>query len=510
MALCVAQTAISQNITLTFSGITSNGDYLPLDSVQVQNINQSWVETAVYPDTVLSFSLSGLADAQNHAADIKAYPNPFNGTTHLSVTMPQSSNATIQVYNLAGEKVAEKTTTLESGQSFFEVQLQKKQVYLLAVTTPQGQSVIKLINRSTSPANNIVCHGSGLIVEKRFSQNPFHSGDVIKIVGYTTLCQSVISSVEVEQPQSASENFELEFNLTVPDSTGVLSGVFSVGANSTVRFSRGNLQWSATGGGNVPTTHVVAGAGTAPGTWRFAPRQWDNIGPANDSISPTIASWIDLFGWGTSGYHNASDSNNIKYQPYSTGYPTVDTNYNYYGYGPSTNMTNPDLAGTSSYYDWGVYNAISNGGNRPGQWRTLTLAEWDTLLNYRTTRSGIRYVWGCVNDVTGLIIVPDNWSQTIYPLDTVNRDALFLSNMFSGPEWFCLEKAGCVFLPAGGYRSPANVVYHNIFGYYWSTTNAGSKNAGLMVFHTVSFDSIFIDAAWRYMGFSVRLVKDEP
>ena len=40
-----------------------------------------------------------------------------------------------------------------------------------------------------------------------------------------------------------------------------------------------------------------------------------------------------------------------------------------------------DIAGTN--YDWGVNNAISNGGNEAGLWRTLTIEEWKYLMESR-------------------------------------------------------------------------------------------------------------------------------
>lgn len=97
MAAVSAQTAFSQDITLTFTGARTDGAYVVLDSVQVQNITRSWTETVVYPDTVLSFpqSGSGIADVQGVAASLSAYPNPFNGAVNVAVAMPQSTNATV-------------------------------------------------------------------------------------------------------------------------------------------------------------------------------------------------------------------------------------------------------------------------------------------------------------------------------------------------------------------------------------------------------------------------------
>ena len=39
--------------------------------------------------------------------DQSAHPNPFNATTSISVTLPNRSELTVQVYNIAGQRVAE-------------------------------------------------------------------------------------------------------------------------------------------------------------------------------------------------------------------------------------------------------------------------------------------------------------------------------------------------------------------------------------------------------------------
>ena len=38
------------------------------------------------------------------------------------------------------------------------------------------------------------------------------------------------------------------------------------------------------------------------------------------------------------------------------------------------------MTGDYAKADWGVYNAISNGGNTPNKWRTLTVSEWQYLF----------------------------------------------------------------------------------------------------------------------------------
>ncbi len=272
-------------------------------------------------------------------------------------------------------------------------------------------------------------------------------------------------------------------------SGGEFTDAFSVSATRTVYFSPGNLQWSATDGGSSPTYHPVAGGGTAAGTWRFAPNQWDTIGVANSNVSSTYTGWIDLFGWGTSGYDN-------KY-PYMTS--TVATDY---GNG------NNNILGTN--YDWGVYNAIYNPKTQttdaPGTWRTLTTNEWIYLLKARTTLSGIRYAKATVCGIVGLIIVPDNWSNTYYPLTNVNTSgAAYTSNIIGATDWAKMENVGCVFLPAAGYRGGTYVGYVGSNGYYWSTTYSGSIYAYFLCFYS---SCLYPSEDYRrYYGYSVRLVR---
>ena len=487
MAICLAQTAISQEITLRFTGATAGGNYVQLDSVKVQNVSHSWSETIIYPDTVLAFTNVGIAEAQGLAAELAAYPNPFNGTTNVAVTLLQSGNALLQLFNLAGQKVAERTFELQDGNSIFEVSLQNPQVYLLAVTTPQGRRTIKLLNRKAGEGNGIYFRGIGNVMDKRQSAQIFHTGDELVIVGYARKSGLLNASRYICRTQSENENFSLVFDSV---HTGALSGVFSVGENRVVRFSKGNLQYTNNG------THAVAD-GIAKGTWRFAPNQWDVIGANNIHISSRYVGWIDLFGWGTSGWNSGANA----YLPYSTSNSDGD-------YCPGGSSSN-NLTVAYANADWGVYNAIENGGCQPGLWRTLSRQEWDTLINHRNTTSGIRYAMGKVNNVPGLIIVPDDWSDTIFRLNSTNDStASALSNVIASNRWPVLENAGCVFLPTGGFRMGSEAFNYGSDGRYWSVTihDIDMNKAYYLSFGNTLYANYFSN---RSHGHSVRLVQDE-
>jgi hypothetical protein len=274
--------------------------------------------------------------------------------------------------------------------------------------------------------------------------------------------------------------------------TGAINGKFSINSiGDKVYFSQGNLQYQA-----------------STKTWRFAENQYDYVGSPNINISSTYSGWIDLFGWGTSGYHDVNDPDNLYYWPWSKSDSQVNTSpnsCNVYGYGPSTNMTDPSLTGTSANYDWGVYNPISNGGNTANQWRTLTRNEWSYVFNTRRTTSGFRYAKANVNNVNGVILLPDDWSTSTYSLSNTNTsDASFSSNTLTASQWSVLEQAGAVFLPAAGDRLGTSFYGNGSSGRYWTASYDDSSCACLISFRDLTINIFLIST--RCNGFSVRLV----
>ena len=292
---------------------------------------------------------------------------------------------------------------------------------------------------------------------------------------------------------------------------GAINGLFTINSyGDQVYFSKGNLQYKA-----------------STNTWRFATNQWDCVGgtdsngnsygnvsgSSNNNISQTYSGWIDLFGWGTSGYHDLTDPSNVNYQPWSTSTAFIDNpGYNWYGYGPSTNMPSPNLTGSSANYDWGVYNTVYSGNVTTSGWRTLTggnndNAEWYYVFNSRTTSSGILYAKANVDNVNGVILLPDDWSASYYSLNSPNtHNANYNSNIISASQWSALEQHGAVFLPAAGSRNETSVRNY-LFGEgsYWSTSYGNESSAWDVNFSPWHIGFIGDDYGRPY-GRSVRLV----
>ena len=272
---------------------------------------------------------------------------------------------------------------------------------------------------------------------------------------------------------------------TLPAPTGAINGVFSVSATNKVWFSMGNLQYQA-----------------SSNTWRFAEHQYNICGNDNYSISSTTDKWIDLFGWGTSGYNHGA----VCYHPWSTSQNSSD----YYAYGSNTY----NLYDQSGQADWG-YNPIYNGGNQTNQWRTLTKEEWEYLLNNRNTISGKRFVKATVNNTEGVVLLPDNWKDSMYGLNGANSgNTSFNSNLISGSIWNSLAANGCVFLPNASNRiwfdGPGIIIDSFQAGYWSSTTSDSDSYVGLFFNDSSSSNNLFIIGGIRmnYNGYAVRLVCD--
>lgn len=242
----------------------------------------------------------------------------------------------------------------------------------------------------------------------------------------------------------------------------LLSGVFTVSSDRTVRFAKGNLQY-------------------VNDAWCFAEHQYDVLGTYGPVCTYDENAW-DLFGW------SANDNNN---------------------YGRSSSCINADYSG--SFIDWGT--AINPGGAAT-PWRTLSANEWRVLLGTGEQRAG-KYglatisVPGSTNPAHGLVLLPDNWEgNSITP---GCNNVSWTANSYTAAEWEQMEAAGAVFLPAAGFRTGEYVYNVGTGCCYWSSSQSEEGAAGMTFF---CGDNPYVGSivpvgaiADRYYGYSVRLVQ---
>ena len=241
---------------------------------------------------------------------------------------------------------------------------------------------------------------------------------------------------------------------------GALEGVFSVGTNKRVHFSQGNLRYSCS---------------TSNPEWRFADNQYDYVAFDGSAYSENSGKWIDLFGYGTSGHDNGQTC----WQPYSISLNSGD----YY------------IGNLSGNADWGS-NTISNGRNPVNPWYTLSINEWRHLFTGRANAAS-KWGLGAVNDIHGMVILPDTWTLPdglSFTPGTGNWQ-----NSYSDEQWNTMENAGAVFLPASGSRSvTALPTPAQSYGFYRSSTDA--------YYIMFKSDQLQTDGTFRVYGDAVRLV----
>ncbi|MBP5547137.1 MAG: hypothetical protein J6X59_07690 [Bacteroidales bacterium] len=251
------------------------------------------------------------------------------------------------------------------------------------------------------------------------------------------------------------------------------------GSGDKVRFSKGNLKYSN-------------------GIWSFHTHQYDRCFTSNGDVSSSYTSsgTFDLFGWGTSGNNYCT-----AYQPWSTSTTATE-------YGPTGTV---DL----TIGDWGIANAISP--DAAGTWHTLSKNDWSYIVNTRSNSTingtgNARYTEARINTdgtpVKGVILFPDNYSAGTpdgVTWGAINGKSSWGTECTSA-GWASMEAAGCVFLPAAGYRIGTTTSYTGSYGYYWLSSAYDASNA--YSFRFMDNNVYLSTSRSRHIGSAVRLVRN--
>ena len=215
---------------------------------------------------------------------------------------------------------------------------------------------------------------------------------------------------------------------------GAIMAEFSVSETKKVYFSMGNLQYSTEG------SHKCADGTTQPGTWRFAEKQWEEG---------------TLLYWGNTGYNDSIKqvNSNDWYKEY---WRAIEYFKSY------ETIAQSDISNT--YNDWGVYNAIENGGNTPNKFRTLTRDEWVYLWEQRTNADKLRGTTK-VDGIDCTYLLPDNWD---------NLEANIPSALYSGKQIYDVFPSVNTLLDKGVVFFRKNLkkvtMGNNAGEGYWSST----------------------------------------
>lgn len=274
--------------------------------------------------------------------------------------------------------------------------------------------------------------------------------------------------------------------------------VFSVSNNTTVYFSRSNLQCKKTG------------SDWSEYEWSFMDHAWDVVETADVSVDYAKENAISLFGWGTSGYKDWPEGRYGKCSaPNSTSTTASD-------YGP---VGGGHLRGEFSKGDWGSQvGNLDDGCITSSKWRTLSAEEWSYLFTKRKASvvpgaNNARFAIVRVCDRPGWLLFPDSFvwvEDKMGPVpNAINRDCPYYDGVinYDQQQFEAISAAGAVFLPNNGWRSGTAVRLVNVDCNYWTTTGTNAQSANSILLK--NGDNVTMRPGLvRNDGFGVRLVMD--
>jgi len=134
---------------LTFSA-ENNGQYVPLNSILIENLTQGGDTTLNAPDTVLSLEYNtGINDmglSKNSFSVSQNYPNPFTDHTKINIYLPEKDHIEITILNILGSEVGGFEKTLNQGNHSFIFYSGKEKYYVLFAKTSNETRAIKMVS----------------------------------------------------------------------------------------------------------------------------------------------------------------------------------------------------------------------------------------------------------------------------------------------------------------------------------------------------------------------------
>ena len=235
IACCCVATALlhAQSVTVTFTGRDTQNHYVPLSRVEARNLTKGWQETLIWPDTVLVMTVSDddgietYGQTQNFASLRLSQnnPNPFDGTTFVTLQVAEPGEVDVVVTDITGRVVETWcTASLQPGTYEICVTLASAGLYFLTARQNGRTATVKMMNRGNGRNDAITVsphvetghapslrrvsgHSSLRQNEKAHrsaTDNPFDLGDQMEYVGFAVLNGAEQESNHVTGAQLAS------------------------------------------------------------------------------------------------------------------------------------------------------------------------------------------------------------------------------------------------------------------------------------------------------------------
>lgn len=291
--LTIAVLGFSQTAELTFVGRDAANQYVKLDSIKIMDHTQGWNEILYYPDTVLriqnNIGIENYTGGKEHFILSQNTPNPFDGKTQISLSLSETEQVNLQVFDVNGKLIFLFNINLDAGIHLFRVSLAKPQTYFFTAKTNKNSATIKMLNTGNGNSNTISYIGSvekGRFHLKSDIARPVSIGDEMEYVGFSTLNDTMRESAHQTRELQGVETIVLHFDaVSIQCQT-----LFDYDGNAYSTVVMGNQCWMRE---NLRTTHTSMGV--LIDDYAYPDHPYSNPGTTNDMS--LVAPYGLLYNW---------------------------------------------------------------------------------------------------------------------------------------------------------------------------------------------------------------------
>ena len=269
-------------ITLTFTGKDSVSQHpVSLDSVYVKNLTEN-CDTLLYgPVPVLTLLADwpvgiGETGANSSGSFIlkQNYPNPFQGSTFVSIYREYRGPLNLMLYDGSSIKLAEYYNEFEKGSQSFVISSSGNKVLILAVSDDKNYRSIKIVcTGKSNEVSTIKYLGQIHPVEKSSSLNPDNSGFIFYLgnqMMYTAYANGYHDNTKFDDP-TASTTYTFNMTSLIPtvttanitnitDTTATSGG--DVTSDGGVTVTARGVCWSTSPNPTTVNSYTTDGSGT--------------------------------------------------------------------------------------------------------------------------------------------------------------------------------------------------------------------------------------------------------
>jgi uncharacterized protein (TIGR02145 family) len=203
----------AQDYLITFTG---TGVSVNVDSVQVKNLTQNTSLSLIGTDVLHLMGIVGIDQVVKPGnADLQIYPNPMNEQGFIEFETASSGIATIELFDIAGNQVAETQNMLPCGRHTFAAGGLSCGIYTLCIKSSGYAYSGKIVSTSTNPGIGKISYVSTNLkpsaqrkLKSTQSQVPmqYNEGDQLILKPFSGIYATVIPLVAT-QSQMVTVNF---------------------------------------------------------------------------------------------------------------------------------------------------------------------------------------------------------------------------------------------------------------------------------------------------------------